>query len=301
VVTDKKPSITDRQSAKKEAGGHNAGRQSMSEDPSIVFGEFTKKQMTFEAKTIGEIQKKHLKKISQDLVKQVIDNYKQGVQFRIKAASNIEPKSSLVNAYSTVLKENLGRVADHAAQNALGHARKKIKFNEIHFAEKKPGKAYADVTASTLAETQSADMKKAIALQYGSSYGRTTDEETLESDLTGASDDKIEGIIGDAGTTVGEVVNKTREEVFFDPEMKSEIESFTFINEDPISPICQYMNGKTIDMNDQDALAEYTPPMHHNCKSFLSPNFRGEDNPKSDVIAPDEKAKKSITLGSYNV
>ena len=56
--------------------------------------------------------------------------------------------------------------------------------------------------------------------------------------------------------------------------------SFTFVNSDPKAAICVDLAGKTFASNDAESL-RLAPPLHHNCKSILEPNFRGaKGNPE---------------------
>jgi hypothetical protein len=94
-------------------------------------------------------------------------------------------------------------------------------------------------------------------------------------------------------------VNDTRTAFFFDEDTLDEIESFTFVNADPVSPICQDLAGTTFAKDDPDA-DRYFPPLHHNCKSYIVPNLAGaKDNPEIDETGlkpSDPKLERYITL-----
>lgn len=94
------------------------------------------------------------------------------------------------------------------------------------------------------------------------------------------------------------MVNEGRNSFFFEPDVLEEVHSFTFMNAAPKSAICKELAGVTFPVNDAESL-RYSPPLHHNCKSFLRANLKtskGVDRLEVSTLAPSAKAKKSITL-----
>ena len=94
------------------------------------------------------------------------------------------------------------------------------------------------------------------------------------------------------------MVNEGRDTFFFEPDVLDEIHSFTFINIAPVSAICRELAGTTFNTNDATSL-RYTPPLHHNCKSYLRANLkvsRGVNELDVSTLSPSAKAIKSITL-----
>ena len=96
--------------------------------------------------------------------------------------------------------------------------------------------------------------------------------------------------------TASTVVNEARNTWFFAEDVVDEIHSFTFENPDPKTPICMQLTGQVFAVNDASSLI-YTPPLHHNCKSYLSANLKSQKNlPEITSLAPTAKAKEGITL-----
>jgi hypothetical protein len=94
------------------------------------------------------------------------------------------------------------------------------------------------------------------------------------------------------------MVNEGRSSFFFDEDVLEEIHSFTFMNRDPKSPICKELAGVTFNTNDAESL-RYSPPLHHNCKSFLRANLKKSNGVKKlevKTLSPTPEAVKSITL-----
>ena len=154
-------------------------------------------------------------------------------------------------------------------------------------------KKIVEKQASAIAETQASDLSKVVLFNYNSSQTAGNDPEQIAQDIQDAADSVIDGatrsgmsVDAGAGNAVANVSNEARLEYFFEPEVLNEIESFTFINEDPVSTICQALNGTTWAPDDSD-IDKYGPPLHHNCKSRLSPNLKGDPNNPEITGTPD--------------
>ncbi len=121
------------------------------------------------------------------------------------------------------------------------------------------------------------DLEKAVTFQFDASEASTDSPSILEGDIQDAGAKFIEdssNVIAAAGNAAAHAVNDTRNAFFFDDDTLDEIESFTFTNGDPVSEICQDLAGTTFDTSDPEA-SRYFPPLHHNCKSYLTPNLVG--------------------------
>ncbi len=81
----------------------------------------------------------------------------------------------------------------------------------------------------------------------------------------------------------------------FFKEISDQLWGYEFLNADPVSQICQWYNGKTFSVNSPE-LSMATPPLHPNCKSYMSPIYKTQDKPSiDDVIAPPSiQGQKSI-------
>lgn len=165
-------------------------------------------------------------------------------------------------------------------------------------------KKIVQAQAILIAETQEADLEKVIAFQFTSSATGTDDISKIDSDIDAATDKVIDGstssgmsIDAAAGNAVSHVANQARTEHFFESDVLDDIDSFTFENNDPVSEICQELAGTTFDKNDPK-VDEYTPPLHHNCKSRMTVNLKGVPNnpPVDDDVTISDSAKKSMTL-----
>ncbi len=278
--------------------------------------------------------KASLKEIMQTGCKGILDSYKKQIASKWKSSTKAtRPSLALgleakgLNAYKEVLREELARIANTALIGAKKETPKAnklgIKLSErIQLAAPKGGyfdglpnniKRIVKSQADLIAQAQDGDINKIVSFQYSSSQASTEDIDQVLIDIDDAVLPTIEdGAVGRgmsidaaAGNAVSSVSNQARLEWFFEPEVLDTIESFTFTNEDPVSEICQELDGTTWAVNDPD-LDRYSPPLHHNCKSRLEPNEKGaEGNPDIDRggTAISQKGLDSITLceGHYHL
>lgn len=250
--------------------------------------------------------KGELKTLMQDNLKVMLENYKKQIKSKWNSATaagraniglQLEPKG--LPAYREALREELARVANIALIGAKKETpkAKSVKLSEsIQLAAPRGGyfdalpsnvKRIVKAQADLIAQAQAADLAKIVSFQYTSSQASTENVDQVLSDIDDAALPVLEGstssgmsIDAAAGNAISSVSNQARLEWFFEPEVLSTIESFTFVNEDPVSEICQELNGMTWAVGDPD-LDRYSPPLHHNCKSRLEPNEKGADkNPE---------------------
>lgn len=132
------------------------------------------------------------------------------------------------------------------------------------------------------AGAQFGTLRTKILLVASGAVDETTDPDVIEKKLkdevnkalTGvAAESEISGAISTAATNLtSKVYNTTRVEFFQTDEALEKIEAFQFVNTDPVSPICQDLNGRIFRKDDPES-DQYLPPLHHNCKSFIVPIF----------------------------
>lgn len=158
--------------------------------------------------------------------------------------------------------------------------------------------------AEIMGERLVSEMDDRVSFQFMSSERRTQDVRLIEQQMNEVADKYIEsGSISTAGHNAAALMtNDTRAAYFFTPEVRNQIHSFTYINDDPKADICQYLADLTVAVTDEASLS-YNPPLHHNCKTYLRSNLvgsrRAKKIDKDNAIrkaAPSEKALKSITL-----
>lgn len=193
------------------------------------------------------------------------------------------------------------RLALKDARNRLNYqmraARKQIEENYLSFAQKQRTLAKTQL----LLDSQIADLKKSLGLQYQTSLPSTDSANTIRKDLQERLEVVTSGPIVVSGPDIlaSQTVNEARLE-----ESRSsgsdEIESYTFVavDDDRTSEICSELSGRTFAPNDPN-LDRYTPPLHHNCRSYLAVNlksFNGNPEIDSSKLELSKAAQKAITL-----
>lgn len=294
---------------------NSAAQVSLSER-TIKLAEGYKAQWNENKKSTKELMQENLNVMLEDLKAQIAREYKKAAPAqKISVGLKVNPKTS---DYQKALQEVLAEVANDAllaARKVTPKAARNVKLAErITLAAPKGGffsalpfniQQLVRTQAAMIAQTQGADLSKVVIFQYGSSQASTESLDQILADIDAAAAPTIEGstakgisVDAAAGNAVSTVYNQAQLSWFFEPEVLETIESFTFYNEDPVSEICQELDGTTWAVNDPD-LDRYSPPLHHNCKSRLVPNEKGSDkNPEIDRggTSVSEKALKSITL-----
>lgn len=282
----------------------------------IKLAEGWKSQWKEDQAALQELMQKNLAVILENYKKQISSKWKStSPAARPNIAMQLEPKG--LTEYRAELREELARIANTALIGAKKETpkAKNVKLSEsIQLAAPRGGffdalpaniRRIVQSQANLIVQAQSADMNKVVSFQFASSAPSTEDVDQVLTDIDDAVVPTIEGstskgmnISAAAGDAVSSIANQARLEWFFEPEVLDTIESFTFVNEDPQSEICQELDGTTWAVNDPD-LSRYSPPLHHNCKSRLEPNEKGaEGNPKINRggTSVSEKGLKSITL-----
>lgn len=156
--------------------------------------------------------------------------------------------------------------------------------------------------AGLIAGSLAADLEKAVFFMFSGTVDSTASEDQIRQDLTDAAVKFVGGAaVGIAAANAASAtVNDARNGFLFDDESREQIESYTFRNPDPQTEICQDLDGVTFTGRPEEM--RYLPPLHHNCKSFVVPNLKGNPrNPEADAdgLRPSSKRlERDITLHS---
>lgn len=265
---------------------------------------------------IKSLMQAQLEKMYEDLKGVLRAKYKSlSGSSKILAATKVEMPG--VAQYRALLRDQLAKVAVQSIANArkLVPNAKNVKLNErIRLADSDfdalpPAvRRLIDAQSTLISDTQAQDIEKAVFFQFTASASTKDDIDAILNDVDENVEPMIEGstkggmsVDAAAGDVVAQITQNSAREFFFTPEVLDEIESFTFFNEDPVSDICQELNGTTFAADDPD-LDEYSPPLHHNCKSRIVPNLVGaKDNPDIDKggVSLTRDALDSISLCEY--
>lgn len=231
---------------------------------------------------LKELMQKELASIGDDLIEDVMRAYRNSIPSQqVNAAKGIVPKGA--RAYKDLLKTALSVIALDAIEAARKEVPKAKKVKLAEF-ESLPAEIQKRILAQSqlIVDTQLGDLQKSVFLQFSGSVDSTDSEALLKKDLDEAAEDFILGTSLEVGATTiaAQTINTARNAFFFTDDVLAEIEAFQFTNGDPVSPICQDLNG-TIFAKDDPEADRYMPPLHHNCKSYIVPilvgNLKGRD------------------------
>ena len=147
-----------------------------------------------------------------------------------------------------------------------------------------------------------ADLEKVGRLQYIQSAESTDSQNQIEQDIRDSIDKTIAGPMTTAGAIINSstITNIARKDFFAEMVKTGEVESFTWINSDPVSEICKGLNGITLPSNHPD-VDRFWPPLHHNCKTYVVSNTSTTKNnptPQSG-FTPTKTQAASITLAEH--
>lgn len=236
-----------------------------------------KKLITISKDKLLPLMREELQSLGDRLVQDLMREYRKATP---ATRHNVTKNVSVVGqaAYVKTLTDWYGEIAGQA----LAQVRKEVpKAKNVKFSSwdslpkdlQRKLKALADLTG----KTQLADLVKSTFFAFISNVDNTSgSEEILEHEIQTAVDEFVDGANIETGATtaVSNVVNETRNAFFTDPDVLDEVESFTFVNGDPVSEICQDLAGRTFSKDDPEA-QQYFPPLHYNCKSYISVNLKG--------------------------
>lgn len=154
--------------------------------------------------------------------------------------------------------------------------------------------------ADLISDASLTELKERLDFSFSSIQTKSADENVIRQSMEEEAEKfATSNQVDIKGTNAASLmVNEGRDTFFFEPDVLEEIHSFTFMNIAPKSAICRELAGTTFNTNDAESL-RYTPPLHHNCKSYLRANLkvsRGVDQLDVSSLSPSADAKKSITL-----
>ena len=265
-----------------------------------------REKMTFSAeKLVNDVMNKY-KKLSEAQKVNAIAGIKVGgtAQFKrvMKGVLTTTAKESLDMVYKEVPSVGKIKLADNQelinvllADDAtlVKAAKQDFKNLPTHV------KLLIEKQANRIVDSSLANIENRIAFQYMSDVQTINDENRIRQNLEDAVKEEIEAAKYDTAgrNTNAQIVNQTRNEYLFSKEVKAAVTAYRYTNSDPKSAICQKLSGRVFATNDAE-FAAFSPPLHHNCKSYLTPVLSA--NPDIQPLPPiTEAERKSITLSDY--
>lgn len=259
------------------------------------------------AESLADVMKSNMRLMGNKLIADLVDAWERLPEGSKPTAVKKVQASGLAQ-YKSILRNSMLNLATRAlnqvkAENPKIDAGKFMaKFSDPAGINGKPPKkkdvmklpkrvrSAVDTQAGLIVDTQAADLEKAIFFQFGQIEPLVDSAALIEQELGKRMDGVLTATETAAQIAGAKTVNETRHFFFFDEDVFEQFESVTFYNEDPVTEICQWMNGRVFDKNDADSW-QYEPPLHYNCKSLLVINENGsgamdEAGNKTGLVPP---------------
>lgn len=205
--------------------------------------------------------------LAQSMKKLVLEQWEKGdaERFNVPDLKNVPG----VEEYQATIETDL----TSAYNSAQSQVSKELKGSTIKLAEdlKKIAAARLKADVSSLTDVQIQDLAKTISLTYGQNIAAAQTADELAAILDEAIEKFIQGPVSTTGADImaSKSVNDSRRDFF--KENTEKVISFTWVNGDPVSEICQFLDGKTLPADHPD-VDRYWPPLHHNCKTYVIAN-----------------------------
>jgi len=188
------------------------------------------------------------------------------------------------------------------AEESWGRAKNNAKANNVKLSDIDPRdvtdktlKQFALNQAQGITDKQSAAiLNRAILTASNNTLKNLSIAQTV-SNTSKAIDAYISGtgVIADGALVVVGTANFGESQFY--KEIKEQLWGYRFVNNDPVSDLCQWYAGKTFSV-DSPELSEATPPLHPNCKSYMEPIFRTENQPTIDDVIPPPSIRAGKTI-----
>ncbi len=223
-----------------------------------------------------ELMQQGLTTVSANMISSIMKGYRastpstrDAVVKNISTKGQNEYKSSILDAMASLSLDGIDQARTEVP------AAKKVKLDDI---DKLPNslKKKLKARADSLVGKQVSDIEAELRFAYLTN-SEIMSEEELAYFLTQSASAWVDGTSVRAGASItsATIISEAREAFFFEPDVLEELDAFIFVNGDPVTEVCQDLAGTVFDKNDPD-LFRYTPPLHWNCKSSISPILKGD-------------------------
>lgn len=249
------------------------------------------------ADQLSQLYQKNLSALAKDMITQIRRHWTQAKGSDLFSLPSLEVNTE---SYKKELTDKLEEIYSSSSAEVIEELPKKnVSLADLPM--KPTAKARLQTDADLILETQIQDMKKALSLSYNQNVEAAKSVQELDSILNEAADKFVTGPVSNTGSLIisSKTVNDARKDFF--KENTEGVVSFTWINGDPVSEICQWLDGRTLPAGHPD-VDRYWPPLHHNCKTYVIANTGSEKDipdPQSGFNPP-ESAQSSMTLDEWN-
>jgi len=244
------------------------------------------KHITEGGRALAEIMAEGLAVIANDMISQVMAKSRRAIPSqKLKAISGLAPRGTL--AYKNAVLSAFAVIASDALKQVRKEipAKKNVRLTDnedtltLSEFDRLPPKIQRKIKSQTdlLIGKQLGDLQKIIEFAYAQAEEETDSDDQIEQDMRDSAVGWLDGTAIESGAELNAAttVNFARNAFFFDDEVMEGIDAMEFMNEDPVTQICQDLTGTIFDPNDPIA-QRFSPPLHWRCKSWWSPIPKGQ-------------------------
>jgi len=244
---------------------------------------------------------------SDKMISKMVNIFRKDPKARAAALAVTMPGS---NKFKSAIRSYVGEVGQSALDKVLqeiGKTKAELKLTDEEFKDLPRGtKSFFTSETALFADFLDSDMEKVVLFAFNGFVDETDSAAALNQEMVRQRDRYLTGPALRAASVnmTSKTVNTVRNDVFQEPDVLDDIESFVFTNPAPVSAICQNLNGRVFS-KEEYATTPFLPPLHHNCKSFIVAQTTGkkgnkpvDPNELQITGTPEEieKARKSITI-----
>lgn len=267
-----------------------------------------KKKIEMNADKLKAIMSGNLKSIAQSVVAQAVSHRQKSnstamlrppKDYSLKGKK--EYRSQLIEELARQYNDSLGQVRSQYPRFRnvqLSETEHRIKLAEKDKLDKRTLTRISGIVDS-MVDVNIDEIVQTINLQYSQNVESLDSPREFEQKLQDTSNKRIDGPMTSTGSIINAatMTNIARKDFFKEITKSGEVESYTWVNPDPVSDICKGLNGVTLPSDHAD-VDRFWPPLHHNCKTYVVANTATtKNNPEPQSgFTPNKTEAKSITL-----
>ena len=200
-----------------------------------------------------------------------------------KTSKVLDIKMPRAKQYQDFMRDTLGEIGVKTQKATLEEVGKpELKLSEKDF-KGLPKKTRDRIKneIELVAQYQDADIEKMIYFAVNDELAKKTPVAKIIDNIKKNRNKYIaSGVVFTQATNLlSKVVNGVRNDVYQEPEVFDDIESFIFVNHNPKSAICQNLTGRVFSKEEYET-SDNLPPLHHNCKSVIQAQTVGKKGNK---------------------
>ncbi len=190
------------------------------------------------------------------------------------------PKQKQYKDFMAAFLGDAGRDTLEGVLKELGRTDKKFSTKDFDGLPKR-AKQRIKNEIDLVAEYQDADLEKMVYFTINDEIDKGTSAAEIIAQIKKQRERYFVGqnIKTAATNLTSKTVNGVRNDVFQEPDILDDIESFIFVNASPKAAICINLKDRVMSKEEYEN-SPYLPPLHHNCNSTIAAQTKGKKGNK---------------------